>query len=252
MVHYQCNYCYSKGYCSSMAGHSKWKNIKHKKAAADAVKMKKFTKLSKEITVAAKFGNDIGSNPTLRTLIDKANQINMPKENYMRAIKKASGVDAAHYETSFYEGYGPENVAVIVEVLSENKNRAAAEVRRVFTHNGGRVAEPGAVGWMFTKSGLFEGETSFSTEEELLEGLLDFKLHDFIFEGGDFYIAVDVNDFAKAREALLQLKCILHESHIGYHPCDKLELSDTAQEKLSHFVEVLEEVEDIQNVYLNI
>lgn len=235
-----------------MAGHSKWKNIKYKKAAADSIKMKKFTKLSKEITVAAKFCADIASNPTLRTLIEKANQINMPKDNYMRAIKKASGIDAIHYETSFYQGYGPENIAIIVEVLSDNKNRAAAEVRRIFTHNGGRLAEPGSVEWMFTKSGIFEGETLYQTEDEILEALLEFKLFEFTFEENHFYIATDINDFALCKEKLTVLKCILNEAHIGYHPHEKVYLSDAAQEKIGHFINILEECEDIQNVYVNV
>lgn len=234
-----------------MAGHSKWKNIKYKKAATDAAKMKRFTKLSKEITIAAKLGLDIASNPPLRTLIEKANMINMPKENYLRAIKKASGNDKTMYETAFYQGYGPCNVAIIVEVLSDNKNRAAAEVRRIFTHNGGRIAEPGSVEWMFNKCGLIEGSTKYHSEEELLEELLAYKLYDLSYEDGQFFIALDVVDLIKCKEQLEAAQCHIDEAHIGYNPQEKLELTDEEHNKLAEFIEILEESEDIQNIFLN-
>lgn len=237
-----------------MAGHSKWKNIKHKKAAADRIKMKQFTKLSKEITTAAKFDPSPEANPLLRTLIEKANRINMPKENYLRAIKKASGDDKVLYESSFYQGYGPENVAIIVEVLSDNKNRAIAEVRHAFTHNGGRVAEQGAVEWMFKKAGIIEGESLYYDEEELLELIIDFSLHEFTYEQKDktFHIAVEVGDFSACKMLLEEKKCLINEAHLGYTPNEKLHLSDAAEEKIAEFVSALEEVEDIQHIYLNV
>ncbi len=234
-----------------MAGHSKWKNIKHKKAAADAIKMRRFTKLSKEITIAAKLGSEIASNPTLRLLIEKANSINMPKENYLRAIKKASGTDKITYETAIYQGYGPANVAVIVEVLSDNKNRAAAEIRRIFTHNGGRVAEPGAVEWMFTKCGLIEGETKYHTEEEFIEELIDYKLYDFSFDSGHFFLAVDVGEFNSVKAKLEKLQLDIQEAHLGYYAQDKLDLNDEESQKIASFIEILEENEDIQNIFIN-
>ena len=235
-----------------MAGHSKWKNIKYKKAATDGVKMRRFTKLSKEITVAAKMGSDIASNPTLRMLIEKANAINMPKDNYLRAIKKASGVDKTVYETAYYQGYAPGNVAVIVEVLSDNKNRAAAEVRRVFTHNGGRIAEPGSVEWMFIKCGLIEGSTQYHTEEDLLEELLSYKLHDLSYEEKNFFIAVDMVDLIKCKEQLELKHCQIDETYIGYHPQEKIQLTNEDNDKLEIFIEKLEETEDIQNIFLNV
>jgi YebC/PmpR family DNA-binding regulatory protein len=232
-----------------MAGHSKWKNIKHKKAALDTLKMKKFTKLSKEITVAAKLGADISSNPTLRTLIEKANEINMSKENYMRAIKKALGNEKIIYETAFYQGYGPSQVAIIVEVLSDNKNRAAAEVRRAFTHNNGKIADAGAIDWLFFKCGLIEGKSLYQNEEELLEKLLSIKLYDFFYDNKDFFIAVDVIDFIEAKNILKNIKCLINEAHIGYHPQEKIILNDKENEKLAIFVSALEEVEDIQYIF---
>jgi YebC/PmpR family DNA-binding regulatory protein len=234
-----------------MAGHSKWKNIKYKKAATDAVKMRRFTKLSKEITVAAKFGSDIATNPALRVLVEKANVINMPKENYLRAIKKASGIDKAVYETAYYQGYAPGNVAIVVEVLSDNKNRIAAEIRRIFNHNGGRLTEPGSVDWMFIKCGLIEGSALYHTEEELLEELLEYKLYDLSYEEGTFFIAVDLVDFNKCKEQLQSIKCIIDEAYVGYHPQEKLRLTDQDQHQLATFMEILESEEDIQNIFIN-
>lgn len=235
-----------------MAGHSKWKNIKHKKAAADEVKMKRFTKLSKEISAAARLDSDIGTNPTLRSLVEKANRINMPKENYMRAIKKASDGSKFSFDSSFYQGYGPCQVAVIVEVLSDNKNRAAAEVRRAFVHNGGRIAEAGAVEWLFKKSGVIEGESLYLTEEELLNELINFNLYDYSFQDNTFELAVDITDFIACREKIEALRCTIEEAHIGYHPIEKIEFSDEDAEKIAEFVSALEEIDDIQNVYVNI
>lgn len=237
-----------------MAGHSKWKNIKHKKAAADRVKMKQFTKLSKEITTAAKFDPSPEANPLLRSLIEKANRINMPKENYVRAIKKAAGSDKVVYESSFYQGYGPENVAVIVEVLSDNKNRAIAEVRHSFTHNGGRVAEQGSVEWMFKKAGIIEGESLYYNEEELLELIINFTLYEFSYDEEEktFHLAVDVIHFASCKALLEEKKCLINEAHLGYTPHEKINLTEAAEEKIAEFVSVLEEVEDIQHVYLNV
>lgn len=234
-----------------MAGHSKWKNIKHKKAATDKVKMKQFTKLSKEITTAAKLDPSVESNHLLRTLVEKANRINMPKENYTRAIKKASGNDKVIYESSFYQGYSPENIAVIVEVLSDNKNRAIAEVRHAFTHNGGRVVEQGAVEWMFKKAGIIEGTFSYGGEEELLEYILDFQLYEFIFEEGHFCLSVNLIDFTSCKAKLEEKKCIIDEAHIGFCPIEKIILNGEEEEKLAEFISLLEDVDDIQHVYVN-
>jgi YebC/PmpR family DNA-binding regulatory protein len=234
-----------------MAGHSKWKNIKYKKAATDAVKMRRFTKLSKEITVAAKFGAEIASNPSLRVLIEKANAINMPKENYLRAIKKASGVDKTVYETAYYQGYGPGNVAFIVEILSDNKNRAAAEIRRIFNHNGGRLADQGSVDWMFIKCGLIEGSTKYHTEDELLEILIEYGLYDLSYEEGVFFIALELADLNKCKGRLESMKCLIDEAYMGYHPQEQLKLTDEEQNELTAFMEILEGEEDIQNIFIN-
>jgi YebC/PmpR family DNA-binding regulatory protein len=236
-----------------MAGHSKWKNIKYKKAAADTIKMRKFTKLSKEITVAAKLGADPSSNPTLRMLIEKANAINMPKENYLRAIKKSQGVDKVIYESAYYQGYGPCNVAIIVEVLSDNKNRAAAEIRRIFHHNGGRIGEPGSVEWMFIKCGIIEGTTLYhNNEEELLEELLNFDIYDLFFDNTEFSLIINMLNLIECKEKLKKIQCIINDSYIGYHPIEKLTLNNEENEKISEFIEILEENEDIQNIFLNI
>src|SRR3989338_2852982 len=139
-----------------MSGHSKWANIKHKKAKEDAARGKAFTKLSKEITIVAKAGGgDPTGNPRLRTLLEKAKHINMPNDNIKRAIQKGTGeLPGVHYESCLYEGYGPGNVAVIVEVLTDNKNRAIAEMRHVFSKKGGNISESGSVNWMFSQKGV--------------------------------------------------------------------------------------------------
>jgi YebC/PmpR family DNA-binding regulatory protein len=235
-----------------MAGHSKWKNIKHKKAASDAAKMRSFTKLSKEITVAAKLGADINTNPTLRTLIDKAHSINMPKDNYIKAIERAKNVmQADMYESSFYEGYGPGNVAIIAEVLSDNKNRAAAEVRRVFTHNNGRIVPPGSVAWLFTKAGLIEGSKQGLSEEEIFELILDFEIYELAIDEDNFYIAVGVQNLIDASAVLKKNGYSIQESRIGFHPNERISLSDNDSSLFQDFIEKLEELEDIQNIYHN-
>lgn len=235
-----------------MAGHSKWKNIKHKKAASDEAKMKKFTKLSKEIALAAKHGTDIHCNSMLRSLIEKANEINMPKENYIKAIERAkasSNVDL--YESTFYEGYGPGNVAFVVEVLSDNKNRAAAEVRRAFSHHGGRISTPGSVIWMFQKAGIIEGFGEGLIEEDLFSYIVDYHIYDFFCNEGCFYIASEVNDLLSIKLVLKKYGLVVEESNIGFHPNEKICLSEKDEEVCHHFIEKLEEVEDIQNIYYN-
>lgn len=235
-----------------MAGHSKWKNIKHKKAASDAAKMKKFTKLSKEITIAAKSGIDISSNPTLRSLIEKANEINMPKENYLKAIERAkSTLNQSIYESTFYEGYGPGNVSFIVEAISDNKNRAAAEVRQAFSSNGGRIVPPGSVMWQFQRAGIIEGYCHNLIEEELFEHISNFLIYDFLVKEDWFYIATEVNDLFSVKSILTSNKYTIEEANIGFHSQEKIELSDEDYDKVDVFIEKLEAIDDIQNIFYN-
>jgi YebC/PmpR family DNA-binding regulatory protein len=238
-----------------MAGHSKWKNIKYKKAAMDASKAKKFTKLLKEITVAAKTGGgDLATNSHLRLLIEKANQINMPKENYIRAIKRGTGeISGGSYETSFYEGYGPCGISVIIEALSDNKNRAAGEIRRAFTHNGGIFAENGCVSWMFEKRGLITASHETLTEDELLNELLDFPIEDISVDDKAISIICEPSSCGLIRQALINLGCEIEEANIGYNSKEKINIANEEdEEKISNFLQMLESMEDIQNVYVNI
>ena len=162
-----------------MAGHSKWANIKHKKAKEDAKKGKIFTKLIKEITVAAKQGGDPASNPRLRLLLEKAKQENMPAENATRAIKKGTGeLPGVHYDPMMYEGFGPGGIAILVETLSDNKNRIVAEMRTTFSRGGGNLGEANTVNWMFEKKGVIRMPDTGVSEDELIEKLLDYKLSD--------------------------------------------------------------------------
>jgi len=236
-----------------MAGHSKWKNIKHKKAATDKLKAKKFAKLLKEITVCAKVsGGDINSNPTLRTLILKANEINMPKDNYLRAIKKGTGeIISNAYETSWYEGYGPFGIAVIVEVLSDNKNRAISEIRAAFNHNGGSIGEEGSVSWMFEKKGLINAISENFNEEELIELLSNFEIDDINIENNEFQIISSINSFNEIKNILLKNKFKIEESTIGYKAKNEINLDENQQETVLKFLENLEELDDTQNIYTN-
>jgi YebC/PmpR family DNA-binding regulatory protein len=162
-----------------MSGHSKWATIKRKKAVEDSKRGKAFTKLIKEITVAARLGGgDPAGNPRLRLLLDKAKEVNMPLENTKRAIKKGTGelAGANAYEESSYEGYGPAGIAIIVETLTDNKNRMASELRHLFSSHGGSLGETGSVNWMFEKLGVIQAEGASLSEDELLEKLLDYDV----------------------------------------------------------------------------
>lgn len=242
-----------------MAGHSKWKNIKHKKAAADAIKAKKFTKLLKEITVCARErGGDLASNPTLRTMIQKAHEINMPKENYTRAIKRGTGEIAGNnYESFLYEGYGPCGIAVILDVLSDNKNRAAAEIRAAFSHNRGTLGESGAVNWMFEKTGIINFENNNFSDDDILNSLIENNIDDVIDlsldeETKTGSLITSVNVLNNAKECINKLGITIDEAIIGYYPKSYITLSSEDMEKASQFLSVLDDLEDVQHVFSNI
>jgi YebC/PmpR family DNA-binding regulatory protein len=239
-----------------MAGHSKWKNIKHKKASADKVKMKKFTKLSREITIAAKGNPDSLKNPTLRNLLEKANSINMSKENCLRAIKKAqdhsSGLD---YQSFLYEGYAPHNVGIIVDVLCDNKNKAAAEIRSLFNKNGGRISPQGSVSWMFERVFIIEAEASDTIDEEaLLSTLLEYALIDVEVVDASCTIFCLQEESLAIKEALIgDLGFFIKEDYLGYMAKEKMELASPKEyEEVAAFVSILEESDDVQNVFVTI
>lgn len=237
-----------------MSGHSKWKTIKHKKAAADAQRSRVFTKIIKEITVAARNGGgDPAHNPTLRTLLEKAKSENMPSDNVIRAIKKGTGeLPGMHYESYSYEGYGPGGIAVIVEVLTDNKNRAVSEIRSTFTRKGGSLAENGAVSWMFNRYGVIHGTSSTMKEDDLLEMLLDFDIKDMSLDNGQWTIVCDPSLLEKVKETLKKHDFIIKEADVELIAKNSLEITPAQEEQAVVFLEALEELDDVQNVYTNL
>lgn len=237
-----------------MAGHSKWHNIKHKKAASDAKKAKVFTKLIKEITVAARMGGgDPAQNPTLRTLLEKGKKVNMPQDNAIRAIKKGTGeLPGVSYEAHQYEGYGPNGIAVIVDVLTDNKNRAVANIRSTFTRKGGSLAEGGAVKWMFERLGVIHG-TSDMNEDDLLENLLEYDVK--TIEKGDdnhYIISCDIQALEEVKQALESLNFTVEEAEPEWVAKEKLELPDDKQDAAVEFLQAVEDLDDVQNIYTNL
>lgn len=237
-----------------MSGHSKWKTIKHKKAAADAKKSKVFTKIIKEITVAARNGGgDPAHNPTLRTLLEKAREANMPQDNTLRAIKKGTGeLPGVSYEQHQYEGYGPGGVAVIVDVLTDNKNRAISEVRSTFTRKGGTLAEAGAVSWMFNRAGVVHGTSEALTEEKLMEALLEYNVESIDQDGNDWIITCDTHDLEKVKKAAQEAGLKIEEAEVELVSKNKLALSENQETQAYEFLEALDALDDVQNVYSNI
>jgi len=237
-----------------MSGHSKWSTIKRKKAVVDAKRGKSFTKLIKEISVAARVGGgDPGANPRLRTLVDKAKAINMPIENTMRAIKKGTGeLPGVNYEAHTYEGYGPNGIAVIVDALSDNKNRTVAELRHVFTAKGGSLGETNSVNWMFERMGVIHTSNATMTEDSLLEKLFDYEINDIKLEDGTFAIACSVKSLDQVKQAVQQLGLKIEDAEIEWVAKNTTELDDAQAEKALEFLSELEDLEDVQNVYTNL
>jgi YebC/PmpR family DNA-binding regulatory protein len=235
-----------------MAGHSQFKNIMHRKGRQDAVKSKLFGKLAREITVSAKIGlPDPDMNPRLRAAIIAARAENMPKDNIERAIKKATGGDAENYEEIRYEGYGPGGVAVIVEVLTDNRNRTASEVRAAFTKSGGNLAETGAVSFMFDRVGVIEYAARAASPDAMFEAALEAGADDVVLsEGGhEIYAAADqYGSVAKSLEAKFGEP---RKAALVWRPQNTVAVGDEQGEKLLKLIENLNEHDDVQNVYAN-
>lgn len=236
-----------------MSGHSKWSTIKHKKAATDAKRGKIFTQLNKELTVAAKEGGgDPDSNVRLRLAIDKAKAANMPKDNIERAIKRGTGeLDGGELEEFVYEGYAPYGVGVLVEVVTDNRNRAIAEVRHVFTKQGGNMAEAGAVSWQFTRKGYINISEEFDQEEVFLVAA-DAGADDVSFEDGVAEVYTSLEDLQDVRGALEEAGFKLDEVSVIYNPNNAIELESSEALQVMKLVENLEDLDDVQNVYTSL
>lgn len=240
-----------------MSGHSKWKTIKHKKAASDAKKSKAFTKIIKEITVSARTsGGDPSHNPTLRTLLEKARQVNMPQDNVTRAIKKGTGeLPGVSYEAHHYEGYGPGGFAICIEVLTDNKNRAVSELRSLFTRKGGALAETGAVGWMFDRCGVVRGSHPNATEDQILEALLEFDVKNIEQDKDDsklWEISCNPHDLEQIKETLKKLGFAVEEAEVELVAKSAFNVPSTQEQHAYDFLDALEDLEDVQNVYTNL
>ena len=236
-----------------MSGHSKWSTIKHKKGAADKKRGKIFTKLIKEITVAARMGGgDIESNPRLRQAIAAAKAQNMPKDNFERAIKKGTGeLEGVNYEEIRYEGYGPAGVAVLVECLTDNKNRTIADVRYIFSKAGGNVGTDGCVAWMFDKKGLIAVSKDNADEDTLMDVALDAGAEDIKDEGDTFEIITEPADFEAVKEAVDGAEIACEMAEITMIPQNTTEVEGKEAEQMIRFMEALDDCDDIQKFYTN-
>jgi len=239
----------------SMSGHSKWATIKHKKAKEDAKRGKAFTKLIREITVAAREGGgDLGGNARLRLIVEKAKSVNMPQDNITRAIKKGTGEldGGATYEASTYEGYGPHGIAVLVETLSDNKNRTVSDLRHLFTKMGGRLAEGGSVAWMFEHKGVVRGGGK-ATEDELLERLLDYDVDDVSLSDGVFTIVCSGADLDKVKKTLEGMGATVESAAFEWVAKSPVKVEDAGHEEVIYdFLEKLDDLDDVQNVFANV
>ncbi|MDC7225974.1 MAG: YebC/PmpR family DNA-binding transcriptional regulator [Spirochaetales bacterium] len=236
-----------------MSGHSKWHTIKHKKGAADAKRGKIFTKIIKEITVAARMGGgDIEANPRLRTIVLKAKDANMPKDNIERAIKKGTGdLEGVSYTEGMYEGYGLGGVAILVETLTDNKNRTAADVRSIFTKAGGNLGESGSVSYMFNRKGVITLSTETCDEDAVFNAALEAGAEDVVTEDGIIEVMTDPQDFESVRDALEEGGFKREMAEVSMIADQMITLDDEKTRKVLKLIEKLEDNDDVQNVYSN-
>ena len=236
-----------------MSGHSKWSSIKHKKAATDAKRGKIFTKLIKEITVAARLGGgDIDTNPRLRSAVQAAKSENMPKDNIERAIKKGTGeLEGVSYEESIYEGYGPGGAAVMIESLTDNRNRTVADIRYIFGKAGGSMGENGCVAWMFAKKGYIAIESQAVEEDKLMEAALEAGAEDIREDDSTFEVITAPEDFESVREAIDAASIPYTVAEITVLPKSTTFLKGKEAEQMVKLMEALEDCDDVQKVYTN-
>ncbi|MCF8113258.1 MAG: YebC/PmpR family DNA-binding transcriptional regulator [Desulfotignum sp.] len=236
-----------------MSGHSKWSTIKHKKGAADKKRGKIFTKLIKEITVAARMGGgDPEANPRLRHAIDAAKAQNMPKDNFERAIKKGTGeLEGVNYEEIVYEGYGPGGVAVLVECLTDNRNRTIADVRYMFSKAGGNVGTDGCVAWMFDKKGLIAVAKDVVDEDTLMEVALEAGAEDIRDEGDVFEVITEPAEFDAVHEAIDKAEIVCQMAEITMLPQNMTAVTGNEAEQMIRFMDALDDCDDVQKFYTN-
>jgi len=239
-----------------MSGHSKWHSIKHKKAIVDARKGKIFNKLIREITVAARIGGgNPEDNPRLRMVIQKAKSVNMPNDNIEKAIKKGTGeLEGVSYEEVVYEGYGPKGVAIMMEALTDNKNRTTAEIRSIFGKNGGNLGENGCVSWMFSKKGLITVKKESIDEEELFNIVVDAGAEDMqSVEDMDVYeITTEPENFENVKKILLEKNIPIETSDITFIPKNTVKVEEEkVARQILNLLNILEDHDDVQNVYTN-
>jgi len=236
-----------------MSGHNKWSTIKHKKAATDAKRSRVWTKLIKEITVSARIGGgDPTGNPRLRSAIDKAKGANMPNDNIDRAIKKGTGeLGGVSYEEIAYEGYGPGGVAVLVEVLTDNRNRTVGEIRHTFEKFGGNLGAAGSVAWMFKKRGVISLDKAAIGEDKLMELALDAGAEDVRDAGGSWEVETDPAAFDAVKTALGRVKLAPQHADVTMVPQNRVHLDEGKAGSMLKLMEALEDDDDVQNVYAN-
>lgn len=237
-----------------MAGHSKWATTKHKKAANDAKRGKLFAKLVKNVEVAARTGGgDPAGNPTLFDAIQKAKKSSVPNDNIERALKRGSGAEAggAQYDQIIYEGYAPGGVAVLVECLTDNRNRAAADVRVALTRNGGSLADPGSVSYMFSRKGLIIVPKESTSEEAVWEAVLEAGAEEVTDLGEAFEVLTEATDVVSVRTALQEAGIEYDSAEVVFHPATTIEVDADGARKVLRLIDALEDSDDVQNVYTN-
>jgi len=236
-----------------MAGHSKWKQIKHKKAAADAKRGAAFTKLIKEITIAARQGGgDPAGNPRLRTAIDAAKAGNMPNDNIDRAVKKGTGeLEGVHYEEATYEGFGPGGAAILIQVTTDNLNRTVAEIRHFFTRHGGNLGGPNSVAWMFEKKGQLTLDATRVGEDAALEAALEAGADDVVRDGDQFVLTTDAGALHQVVDALRTRGLAPQDPEIALIPTSTVRVEGAEAERLLRLMEAIEEHDDVSKVFSN-
>jgi YebC/PmpR family DNA-binding regulatory protein len=236
-----------------MSGHSKWATTKRKKAIVDGKKGKAFTKIIREMMVAAREGGgDPAGNPRLRTSLEKAKAVNMPADNITRAIKKGTGeLEGQAFESITYEGYGPGGVAVVVDCLTDNRNRTAADIRSIFTKNLGNLGEVGSVGWMFKRKGFIVIPKDALKEDQVMELVLDAGAEDMSATDSSYDVTTAIEDFERVKKAISDKKITPSSAELTMIPGNYVKLDGSEAEQMLRLMDALEDYDDVQNVYAN-